>query len=70
VRGTIQGMAQPKPRPAASVWEIPRNDVAACVAFYRARGQVTPDEMSVMLRLQDDDAELMRTAADWKSSEA
>lgn len=60
-------MPRPKEKAPESVWDLPRNDVAACVAFYRARGAVTPEEMSVMLRLQDDDRELMRIAANWKT---
>ena len=59
-------MAKPNPKVPESVWDIPRNDVAACVAFYRARkGKITAEEMSVMLRLQDDDTELLRIAEKW-----
>lgn len=49
------------------MWDIPRNDVAACVRFYEARrGTITPDEMGVMLSLQDDDSELLRIAMAWR----
>lgn len=48
-----------------SVWDIDRNDVAACVEFYRLYG-VTEDEGRVMLQLQDDPAELERIMRDWK----
>jgi hypothetical protein len=59
-------MTKPAPKIPKSVWDLPRNDVAACVAFYRAKGgKITAEEMQVMLRLQDDDTELMRVSVDW-----
>lgn len=61
--------AKPMREAPKSVWDIPRNDVAACVAFYSARkGKITAEEMSVMLRLQDDDTELLELAESWSSS--
>lgn len=55
----------PKETAAKTVWDLPRNDVQACVRFYESHG-VTSEEMAVMLRLQDDDTELLAIAADWK----
>jgi hypothetical protein len=49
-----------------TVWDLPRNDVEACARYYKRRGMVSADEMRVMLRLQDDPAELEQLAADWK----
>ncbi len=50
------------------MWELPRNDLAACEALYRRRkGRISPDEMSVMLRLQDDHTELLELALKWES---
>ena len=43
---------------AASVWTLPRNDVAAARAFVLAR-RPSPDEMSVLLMLQDNPSELL-----------
>lgn len=54
---------RPEPTPD-SVWEIPRNDVRACVRYYEAHG-VTEDEVAVMLQLQDDPGELKTLAQRW-----
>lgn len=57
-----------------SVWDLPRNDVAACLAFVRARrGRVSEDDYEVMLMLQDDWTELrgeLRRAATRRASRA
>ncbi len=39
---------------ATNIYQVPRNDVAACMAYYEARGQITTDEAQVMMMLQDD----------------
>jgi hypothetical protein len=61
-------MPKVKQPPPQSVWDIPRNDVAACVAYYKSRGAVSGEELSVMLKLQDDDTELLELAQAWKTS--
>jgi hypothetical protein len=53
-------------RVPTSVWDVPRNDLEAARAFYAARGQVTRDELEVLLKLQDDPAELAAEAARWR----
>lgn len=51
------------------VYAVPRNDLAAATAFYRARGRsITNDEMHVLIGLQDDPAELLAIAKRWKIS--
>lgn len=49
-------------KPAASVSDIPRNDVEAVIVFVRARraagGELTPDEGQMLIMLQDDPAAL------------
>ncbi len=53
----------PLPMPITS---IPRNDVDACRRYYESRGsRITPDEMSMLLQLQDRPAKLMRLSAGW-----
>lgn len=40
-----------------SVWELPRNDVAVALDFYRrakADGTLRPEDVRVLARLQDD----------------
>jgi len=56
-------MTEPK-----NVSDLPRNDVAACERFYRARGKlgIESDEAEVMLRLQDDPSELEAKMMKWK----
>lgn len=51
--------------PATRLIDIPRNDVAACVAYYQERGQIRADEARVMLKLQDDPTELREVMKDW-----
>jgi hypothetical protein len=48
-----------------TVWQVPRNDVAAAAAFYESRGHISADEMRTLLMLQDDAAELRAVAVDW-----
>lgn len=49
-----------------TVWDLPRNDLAACEAYHEAHG-ATPDDVRVMLKLQDDPTELMRIVATWET---
>lgn len=49
------------------IYQIPRNDVAACIAYHDERGGVTPDDLHVMFMLQDDPSELTRVSASWKA---
>ncbi len=49
-----------------SVWELPRNDVAAAVEFYRrakAAGELRPEDVRVLARLQDDPTEFFSEIA-------
>lgn len=60
-----------------SVWDIPRNDIEACLRFWASR-RITGEEWRTMLQLQDDPAELIeamrhatervrkRADADWE----
>lgn len=50
---------------ARSVYRIPRNNVAACTAYYESRGRITRDEAQVMAMLQDDAAELRAIMQGW-----
>lgn len=50
-----------------SVSDIPRNNVAACIAYARKHKGVTPDEAHVMVMLQDDPTELLKVMAKWPS---
>lgn len=51
---------------ALPVYAVPRNDLAAAVAFYRERGQsITNDEMHSLIMLQDDPTELLAIAMHW-----
>ena len=52
--------------PEASVFSVPRNDVAAALAFYERRGSITGHEARVLLQLQDDPAELLNLMATWE----
>jgi hypothetical protein len=52
------------PTPATA--SLPRNDVAACVAYYEARGQITAEELQAMEALQDDPAALRQAATGWR----
>lgn len=49
-----------------TVYQLPRNDVAACVAYYEARGQITTDEAQVMAMLQDDPSALAAVSHGWR----
>jgi hypothetical protein len=42
----------------ASVFTVPRNDIAAARAFYEAKGHLTDDEVRVLIKLQDDPSDL------------
>jgi hypothetical protein len=58
-------MAKPQPKAPESVLDVPRNDIAACRAFYKARrGKVTGEDLRVLLQLQDDDTELLQIMTD------
>lgn len=47
-----------------TVWQVPRNDVAAARRFWRSRrGPLTTDESRVLARLQDDPTELLEIMA-------
>ena len=48
-----------------SVWDLKRNDIKGCVDLYDKQG-VSPDEARVMIRLQDDPAELLKIMKTWK----
>lgn len=48
------------------MWQIDRNDIAACLAFYEAHG-ATEDEWQVMLQLQDDPTSLRQAMRDRKA---
>lgn len=48
-----------------SVWDLPRNDLAACRAFWASR-DITGEEWRIMLRLQDDPAKLEAAAKRWR----
>lgn len=48
-----------------SVWDLPRNDIAACRLFWLER-EVSGEEFRVMLRLQDDPTQLIVAAKLWK----
>ena len=52
-----------------SVWDIDRNDIAACVEYHDANG-ATPDDIRTMIMLQDDPAELLAIIAGWKPASA
>lgn len=44
-----------------TVFNIKRNDIAACIDYYRSKGgNLSEDEMEVMLMLQDDQDELIK----------
>ena len=51
-------------RDYATVWDLPRNSVEACHAFWLAH-DVTDDDWRVMLRLQDDSHVLREAAKSW-----
>jgi hypothetical protein len=57
--------------PSTSVYNLPRNSIEACRAFYAGRkserGGIKPDELRTMLHLQDDSESLQRviTDEDW-----
>lgn len=53
----------------ATVWDLPRNDIAACRAFWDSHA-ITPEEWRTMLRLQDDPAELIAAAKTWTPTES
>jgi len=50
--------------PYRSAWDIPNNDLAACIAYYEEHG-VDEDEIRTMFKLQDDPTELRRVAKNW-----
>lgn len=55
-------------RTPESVWQVPRNNISAVSAFLASiGGEASPDEVSVLLQLQDDPEELMALIRDWKS---
>lgn len=47
------------------LWDIPRNDIEACRRLWMER-DVTPDDWRVMLRLQDDPAQLIAAEKRWR----
>lgn len=48
------------------ITDVPRNDIEACIRYYESRGsRITPDEVSMLLQLQDRPAKLMKLTADW-----
>lgn len=53
---------------AMPITDVPRNDIDACRRYYESRGsRITPDEMSMLLQLQDRPAKLMRLSAGWNT---
>jgi hypothetical protein len=51
----------------ASLADIPRNDVAACERYYRAKGsRITGAEWRVMWHLQDNPARFERASKSWR----
>lgn len=48
-----------------TIWDIDRNDIAACRAYHDALGGITSDEARVMIRLQDDPAKLKIEMRTW-----
>lgn len=62
-----RGRAEPENLdPNMPITDVPANDVAAAARFYRSRGQrITPEEMGMLLMLQDDPAELERVSRRW-----
>lgn len=53
------------PRASPTVWDLPRNDLQACHRYWLAHPDLTVDEWTAMLRLQDDPAALIRAAKGW-----
>lgn len=50
---------------ADNVWNLPRNDIAACRAYWLEH-EITPEEWRTMLMLQDNPAKLIEAAKHWK----
>lgn len=48
------------------ITEIPRNDIAACKRYYKAKGFITPEDGEMLAMLQDDPSELARVSKRWK----
>lgn len=51
---------------AKTVWDLDRNDIAACIEFHDEHPSMTSEEIRVMVKLQDDPAELMEIAKGWR----
>lgn len=48
----------------STVWDLPRNDIAACYAFWASR-EITADDWRIMLKLQDHPQRLVDAAKRW-----
>ncbi len=48
------------------IQDLPRNDVGACVKFYKSRGHITPNQGQMMFMLQDNPRELIKISKNWK----
>lgn len=48
-----------------SVYDLPRNDIAACRAFWASR-EISAEDWRIMLKLQDDPAELETASKRWR----
>jgi hypothetical protein len=51
--------------PPTSVWDLPRNSIEACRAYWMAH-DITDEDWRTMLRLQDDPTTLIASAKHWK----
>lgn len=52
---------------AMPITDVPRNDIEACRRYYESRGsRITPDEMSMLLQLQDRPGKLMKLSESWR----
>lgn len=49
-----------------TVTAVPRNNIAAATAFYEKNAPITSQQARVLLRLQDDPAELLNLMATWE----
>lgn len=60
-------MTTEKRDPPTTIWDIPRNDIEACRAYWLT-GKATSDDLHTMMMLQDDPAELIVAMRDWPTS--
>lgn len=50
---------------AKTVWDLPRNDIAACIEYHDKHPDMTPEEIRIMVKLQDDETQLMEITKGW-----